>query len=305
MSAITYYTATGQSAFNVATTIGNPVWEDAIPELNAKIVFNQPFMQLAVSYSPLALNTQYPAQGTSGVPASPTYYLVGESGHSDKKAGLIEWNRTYARVPDPWSDTQEFAFTYPAFSIPITVGSTAAIVSISAQGSTTYYVISTTLTGVTVGDQVYISCSYVRSGATYGIAMAARAVLVSSGNYVCVPYMLPGTGDFISESGTIQLFSAARAVPKTMIVSSRIQHDYALSTAEQLESNLPLIDGFRPTDTVGNEVSTLSTGAATRPNSEAYQKWMISNAEIVAETSTRERWRGNIWVRKTRLVPAK
>ena len=305
MASVTYYTASGQSAYNVATTIGYPVWLDVIPELASKLVFLQPFMQLAVSYSPLALNTVYPEQGSYGVPATPTYYLVGEEGFSDERAGLIKWNRKFARVPGSWSDTQEFAYQYPGYVVPITIGAAAPITSITAGGSTTYYQVSTTLVAVTAGDQVYISCSYVRSSATYAIAFFTRAVTNSNGTVIGIPFMLPGTGDFTSEGGTIQLASAGRAAAKSMVVPSRILNDYALSTAETLETDLPLIDGFKSIDVYGNELSVLLTGTASKPNSESYAKWLAANAEIVAETSNRARWMGNIFVRQTRMVPAK
>ena len=304
MSSITFFTATGQNAFNVATTVGNPVWEDVIPELNAKLVFNQEYMQTAASYAPLALNTQYPAQGTEGVPATPTFYLVGEFGHSDEKAGLIKWTRQYARVPDSWSDTESYAYNYPAYLAAITIGTSTALGVISAFSSTTMYYLATAPTAA-VGDQIYIATSYVRGGATYAIQMYAT-VRYYGGGAIGVGRIFPGTGDdFQQVSGTVKLLLPARFAPRTLIVGSRIQNDYALATPETLESVLPIVNQFQPIDSTGNEAAILSIGTATSPNSAEYQKWMASGAELVAEPSPRERWRGNIYVRKTRLVPAK
>lgn len=304
MSAVTYYTGTGQTAFNVATTASLPVWEDVIPELNAKLVFNIDYVQTAASYVPLTLNTQYPDQGNYGVPATPTYYLVGEFGHQDQRGGLLRWTRQYARVPDSWSDTESYAYNYPAYLAAITIGTSTNLSVISAFSSTTMYFLATAPTA-SVGDQIYIATSYIRGGATYAIQMYAT-VRYYTGGFIGVGRIFPGSGDdFQQVSGTVKLLSPARYAPRTLVVGSRIQNDYALATPETLESVLPVVNQFQPIDSTGNEAAILSTGTATSPNSADYQRWMASGAELVAEPSARERWKGNIYVRKTRLVPAK
>jgi len=143
-----------------------------------------------------------------------------------------------------------------------------------------------------------------RSGATYAIQMYAT-VREYGGGSIGIGLVLPGTGTFTSVGGTVKVMSPARFAPRALIVGSRVVSDYALATPETLESVLPLVNQFQPIDSSGNEAAILSTGTATSPNSAEYQKWMAAGTEIVAEPSTRERWRGNIWVRKTRLIPAK
>jgi hypothetical protein len=161
---VTYYKATSQPAFNVAVTVGLPVWDVVIPAQNDKVLFRQPFMQLAASYSPLPLDTPYPAAGAYGVPTGATYYLVAEENFADQSGGMLQWERVYAKVPSSWSDGEEFAYTFPAYLGTASPGSDFTITSISDSG--TYYTISSGM-NFSAGDSVFVSVSYVRDSVSY------------------------------------------------------------------------------------------------------------------------------------------
>jgi hypothetical protein len=297
---VTYYTASGQPAFNTVATVGLPVWEKVLPEPNEQIVFRQRFMQTAASYSPLALNTPYPS--STYVPAGVTFYLVSEENFNDERAGVFTWDRVYARVPSSWSEREEYAYTYPAFVAGIAFGSTFGATAITPSGAN--YSVSTTATGISAGDNVYFDLGFVRSSLTYRLTFLEPAVSATSGTEVTIRPLLPGSGAFSSVTGTVREGSKGRSEPETLIVGSRIIHDYALTSVTGLNSDLPAVPRFAPVNSSGNEVDTLSTGTATVPNSAMYEAMIAGGAEIVAEQAIRQRWLGNIYERITRLVPA-
>lgn len=300
---VTYYTASGQNNFNAVTTVGLPVWDKVLPVPNDAVVFRQRFMQTAASYSPLALDTAYSAAGSYGVPSSPTFYLVDETNFTDERGGLLSWDRVYARVPTQWSEPEEFAFTYPGYVVPIVVGTSFPVTAITASGSN--YVLTTTATGISANDQVYFSVTYTRGGLPYSAAMFQKAVAASSGNSVTIAGVLPGSGAFASEAGTIRKSNPGRITQRSLIVGSRVIHDYAFSTVPSLDAVLPLVNQFTPVDATGYEAAYLSTGSATIPTSAEYAAMINGNSELVGETSARRRFLGNIYVRSTRLVPAR
>jgi len=297
---VTYYTATGQNAFNAVTTIGLPVWETPIPGYDAPIVFRQRFMQTAASFSNATLDTPYSAAGSYGVPATPTFYLVSEENFSDVRAGLIEWDRVFAAVPDSWSEPEEYANTYVGYfsSGP---GTGFSVTSITVSGAQT--VMSSTINTVTVGDSIFISLTYSRSGISYGIAQSATVVSFSSGASVSISNILPGEGDFLNESGTVRAASQGRASARTQIVGSRVVYDYALSTVASLNENLPILQKFSPMNSLGASIDYLQSSLCF-PTSGEYLAMIANGTEIIAESSSRRRWLGNIYVRQTRLVPA-
>lgn len=307
---VTYYTGTGQSAFNAAVTIGLPVWETPIPEVADKILFRQEHMQSAVSYSPLALSTTYTAHGSYGVPTSSSYFLVGEENFRSIGGGLLQWERVWATVPTSWWEYENFAYTYPSYICPISIGTAAAVSAIT--DGVTFCRLSTTATGIAGGDVVYVAVTYTRgAGSSKSLNMFAVAQNASSGSWVDILPLFVGVGvTYTGVGGSIVEVGTGRTATETLVVSSRVVHDYAKvngggSITGRLDTDLPLIDAFTAIDSIGNRTMTLSTGTASRPDSNAYQSMVRNGVEIVAEQSIRERWRGNIYVRKTRFVQAR
>jgi hypothetical protein len=303
---VTYFTGSGQSAFTVAVTVGLPVWEDAIPELGGKLMFRQDHMIRAVSFERLALSTTYTAHGSYGVPTSSSYFLVEENGFSGERGGLLKWSRVWATVPTTWTNDETFAFTYPAYVAATTIGSPFGITGIT--DSTTLYRIATTATGIIANDQIFVNVTYARASFAYNVNAFFKVLAASSGSSVDIPHSLPGSGAFSAVDGTLAESSSGRNAEEAIVVGSRVQHDYALIPAPEVAGNLdlylPSVQAFRPVDPYGNRAAILLTGTATRPSSDRYQTMVNTGVMLVAEDSMRERWAGNIYVRKTRLVPA-
>lgn len=298
---VTYYTGSGQSAFTVAVTVGLPVWEDAIPEVGGKLVFRQEHMIRAVSFERLTLSTTYTAHGSYGVPTSSSYFLVGEEGFTDERGGMLRWSRVWATVPTAWTDMQDVPFTYPGYVVPISIGTRYLFSAGWTQTAT--YIILGSITAVITGDLLYLDGAYTRGGVSYRVNQFTTAVGVEGGSVLIRP-VLPGTGSYTDGGVWIREAARGRNVPETIVVPGLIQHDYAIGSVTYIDQALPIVDRFTPVDSTGNSVSYLSTGTATAPNSSEYYASIVSNANIVAEC-IRERWLGNIYVRKIVMVPAR
>lgn len=297
---VTYYKASTQTAFTAAVTVGLPVWEPLLPVPNEKTVFRQSFMQIAASYSPLALDTAYSAAGSYGVPSTPTYYLVAEENFTDKSGGLMQWDRVYSKVPTSWSDSEEYVFTFPGFIQTATGGTNYAVTAITASGSN--FQLTTSMT-YSVGDNVFLAIQYVRNGITYFIDQTTKVVSGgSSGTTMNVGAIFIGSGAFTGVSGVTNKITPARTDQITEVVGSTIFNDYALSSVSGLDTDLPIIRQFSPVDATGAATTQLNT--STLPTSATYVTMIQDNVLIAAQNSVRRRFQGNIYVRTTRYVPA-
>lgn len=226
--------------------------------------------------------------------------LVWQSGLVPTDGGCIAYERLFATVPASWSEPEEYGFPYPSYASTVT-GSAFSATAITA--STPNFVISTTATGIAPGDIIYCSLRFNCSGLAYTQSFFTAAVAASSGSSVTVGPQLVGSGSFSSVSGTVQKATAGRSTAETLIVSSRVQHDYALSSEAALDVDLPLIQSFSPVDAAFVVTNALTAG--TTPTAAIYSGYVTSGVELVAESSTRRRYMGNIYCRRTRFVPAR
>lgn len=297
---VTYYTASGQPAFNTVATVGAPTWEKMLPVPNDKVVFRQRFMQVAASYTPLAYDTAYPADATYGVPTSTTYYLVSEENFNSERGGLLTWDRVYSCVPTSWVEPEEYAYNYPAFSGSQTVGTTYNVTAIAASG--TYYSVSSSMT-FSVGDTLFVNVAFTRSGIGWRVSSYTQALGGSSGSNVLVGPIFGGSGAFTGVSGSIAKATPARGTATAYVVPSQIVNDYAFSSVTALDTNLPLINAFVVIDNTGYETQVITNN--TIPSNASYVSMVANKTQIVAATSSRRRFLGNIYVRSTRYVPAK
>jgi hypothetical protein len=103
----------------------------SLPELSAPIptdttryILTQDFQQAEANYTPLALNTAYPnTEGSSAgadFKGADTYYnagfiLVGEGPLRDMGAGVVQWTRRYARLPNSHAEATQVSYQFPGF----------------------------------------------------------------------------------------------------------------------------------------------------------------------------------------------
>jgi len=72
------------------------------------VVFSQPMTQYFEDYAPVAINTTYTINGVS-------VYLLGDSPLQNIGAGVAQFDRNYANIPDPHFDYETGSFTYPGY----------------------------------------------------------------------------------------------------------------------------------------------------------------------------------------------
>lgn len=229
-----------------------------------------------------------------------TAFFVKQSPLQDIGGGCVRYERLFATVPASWSEPESFAYTFPAY-IAGTPGTSYSITSLVVSGAN--LVFTTSATGISAGDPVSAVFAYTRGTAPYRQTLHGKAVAATGGSSVTLAGALLGSsgGALSAISGTLARTAVGRVQPQSNVVGSRLVNAYALATIETLNTALPLIDQFFPTDTLG--YATDSLGSGTIPTSAAYGTSVINGDEIVAECS-RRRYLGNIFVRMTRLVPA-
>jgi hypothetical protein len=242
----------------------------------------------------------FSADGTCDV-TLPAAYFVRQGPKRDADGEQVRYERLFSTVPSQWSDPESFAFEFPAFP-PGTPGTSFSATSI-ANSTPGTVIIGTNATGISVGDTVYAQVKYTRAGVIYAQTFFGKATAASSGSSVSLPgTMLGSVGAASSVTGTVAETAAGRTNAESLTVGSRIVHDYALSSIANLDTDLPVSQQFRPLDNTGSTTSLLS--ATSIPTASAYATMVVDGTEIVAESSVRRRYLGNIYVRSTRMVRA-
>lgn len=259
-------------------------------------------IKLATTQANARANTAvaFSADGTCDV-TLPAAYFVRQGPLRDADGGQVTYERLFSTVPSQWSDPESFAFEFPAFP-PGTPGTSFSATSI-ANSTPGTVIIGTNATGISVGDTVYAQVKYTRAGVIYAQTFFGKATAASSGSSVSLPgTMLGSVGAASSVSGTVAETAAGRTNAESLTVGSRIVHDYALSSIANIDTDLPVSQQFRPLDNTGSTTASLS--ATSIPTASAYATMVVDGTEIVAESSVRRRYLGNIYVRSTRMVKA-
>lgn len=300
---VTYYVASGQSAFNVATTIGLPVWEKPFEDLNDKLVFRQRFMQTAASFSPVALNTAYPAHGSYGVPTSSSYYLVAEENFADERAGLLTWDRVYAAVPTARREYTAIAFQYPAvLTIPSVTGGYNAFTSFGYAGVDRVFIDCGSVLTFSRGDMAAVSYRVAISGTTVQInnIVEVREIGPSGGIIADLPPNFFDSTITVTRQIARAIRTTGRAQAATLVGRAVVEYSYAMITP-----NVTPVFTFtaRQTFTLdGAEVDYVN--ARTLPTIATYAGWVSGGTFFNAEDDTWARWLGNIYEKRSVRVVA-
>jgi hypothetical protein len=287
-----FKTGPGQPAFTTDTQCGDYVPEYALGAAEpTALIIRAPFMETRADYIRPAANSNITYGGS-------TAYFIDDLSFQDLRAGVAQWTREWATIPASWSEPEEYAFTYPAY-----IGSGTytgySVSAITASGAN--YILSISGGTIVAGDTVFYSLRFTRASVVYNITGSAIAVATTNTSQVTITIGLPGTGAFSSVSGSVGLTNPIRDEAVTKVVGSRVQSDYALSNTASLNADLPLIPAFQAITTSGFITDQLST--TTVPTAANYIALINAGSEIVAEC-TRRRYLGNIYVRRTRYVPA-
>lgn len=300
---VTYYTGSGQSAFNAVATIGLPVWERPFEDINDKLVFRQRFMRTAASWAPTALNTAYPAHGSHGVPTSSSYYLVNEDNFSDERGGLLSWDRVYAAVPTTRYDYTAIAYSYPAvLTIPAVTGSYTNINAFGYAGVDRIYIDAGLSITFSRGDMAAVSYRVSISGTTTQInnIVEVREIGPSGGIVADLPPNFFDPTITVTRQVARAIRTSGRPTAKTLVGRAVIEYNYAMITP-----NVTPVFTFssRQTFTLdGQEVDYVN--ARTSPSLSTYAGWVSGGTFFNAEDDTWSRWLGNIYERRSVRVVA-
>lgn len=257
-------------------------------------VFRQDYMVERTSYSA-------PGFGVT-CPAYPTAYFIGDSGFEDRGDSIWAFRRQWATVPAGYSEYQSFAYTYPAYTAS-TTGTPVTISGISISGSDLILTASTS--GITASDLIYfyVQYSYTSGPVTYSGSYSeyTRAKTVGVTNLSVAnrsPFNRSVTYT-ISNNSLVVKNIIGRTSPITLIVPSRVIVEFLYTLAP--DNDLPISQVFSPLNVSGEKTNELSL--STTPKASDYSAMVADGAELVAEC-TLERWKGNIYRRTTRFVPA-
>lgn len=299
MNPVEFKVAAGQTAFTTAVQTGDYVCSRPFGAAEpTALVISAPFMQTRADYTRPAANTTL-SYGAS------TAYFVDDTDFRDERGGVCTWTRTWATIPATWSEPGgSVAYTFPAYTVGIAFGTIFPVTGIYQWNATTI-ICNTNATGISAADMVFLDLNYVRSNQNYHVTTVERAAYVQSGTYLAFPPVLPGASAWSDVSGTCRGGNLGRSTPESIEVDSRLLHEYVLSSETSLNIDLPQVDKFSPVNSSGYEISTLSTGTATIPNSATYASMVAAGTEIVCARSERSRYMGNIYCRTTRLVRAR
>ena len=228
--------------------------------------------------------------------------LVWQSPLVPTDGGCIAYERLFATVPAAWSEPEEYAYPYPGFDGAPAYTASVAISAITAVSD--YYIFSVSSNTIVAGEAVFYSFSFTRNGNVYFTNGTSVAIATTNGSQITLRIGLSGTGTISAVSGTIAKSSPITGAtsPRTLVTASRVLHEYALTSAAAIATDLPLIDPFTIVTAAGEITNTLS--ATSVPTASAYLAFVSARQEIVAEC-TRRRYLGNIYVRRTRFVPAR
>lgn len=298
MSTIFEKLAPGQTAFTSEVQQGDYVIEHVLgANAPAALHITARFQIYRASYVRPAPNATLTYDGQ-------TAYFDDDDNFTDLRGGLCEFTRHWYTVPATWQEPGgTFAFTFPAYTAGVAFGSVFGATGAIANGN--YYTINTNATSVSVGDSVLFDLTYLRNAQNIHVTFVTDAKYANSGTNVGIAKVLPGVGTFSSVSGTVREWSTGRTLPETIEVDSFVIHEYALADETTVDVLLPQVDRFSPVNSSGYAVDTLSSGAATYPNSTTYASMVAAGSLIVARRSDRTKYAGNIWERTTLVVAAR
>lgn len=296
ITAPAFKTGSGQPAFTTDTQCGDYVPQYALGAGEpTALIITAPFMETRADYTRPAANSNITYAGA-------TAYFIDDYSFQDLRGGVMQWIREWATIPASWSEPEEYAFTYPAYTGTGAFTANVAVSAITASGAN--YILSCTGGTIVGGDTVFYSVGYTRGGISgFTATGTALAVATTNSSQVTITVGLAGTGSFTGVTGNVAKVTTTRAEALTLVVGSRVVSDYALTTAANINADLPLVSQFQIINSsTGAITDTLGTG--TSPTASVYLGYVAAGTEIVAECS-RRRYLGNIYVRRTRYVPAR
>lgn len=282
------------NALTLAVINGPRRWLRPFDDDFSQYVFEQDYWQTEADFAPLPLDT--PSEDYADA------YLVSESALKAIGGGIVEWTRTYSRIPLSRQRFESYSWTVPGIGSEAVYSSVNISSTSSAAGVTTITTASSST--ATVGDSVQVSYTFTDgvTGTQYGRSVLRICLTGTSGTTVKV--------DLIAEPGGTITYQTLKKVepgrdPYTEEVGSLVQLDYFLpgvSAGIATVQDIPLVEPVTIYDNTGRQ--TTSFAATTSPTLATWRGYVAAETYICAVRSIPRRWMGNIYERATRYVKA-
>lgn len=290
----------GQPAFTTETRENDYEIEFPLgPAEPTALVARAKFSIFRSSYARPAANSTVSITVNGG---SQTFYFIDDIDFQNVRGPWLRFTRLYATIPASWNDPVALPYSYPSY-VPTSLGSAKAVTAIAwNSGNFDHIVTTSTAHGLVAGNTAFFNLNYTFGGLV--VAQSLFALIISAPSTTTVEISglaVTGPGSFTGVSGNLYAATIGRLQPETIIAAARVQNDYALTSTTSLNDDLPLAQPFSPIDSTGAVTTALST--TTFPTAAAYSALVAAGTELVADC-TRERYMGNIYVRRTRYVPA-
>ncbi len=258
--------------------------------------FRQEYLQRQDSWTP-------PTFMQSVVVDARVYYLVSESPTAHIGAGMVQFVREFAMIPQSRTTPRQMSYTFRGIGSdqvysPVNISS-----EVISGGVHTFTCASNP--GISVGDRVLIEATQTQYGAGIQTNFSTRrtALAGTSGTTVVTdPVIAPGNNSLY--------FRQLRKVedgrdPRTDAVTAWVSFDYYVPGITPGISNVADINTYDPEliiDVNGKE--TLTYTDTTTPSRTDYQALVAAGTLIVAEKTTIKRWMGDIFEASTPFVKA-
>jgi len=259
-------------------------------------------------YTAIALDTTMASASNADVLALPfaadtSAYFVGDFNHRVKDGALIEFDRQFATIPATNEDYPgtEF-FTFPGLPAA-TSGASIDVSNVSYNsGITTLTTVSAH--GMSAGDLFRFIYTYSAGG---GIVITSSIYLTcetgTSGSTIKANTTL---GTYTITAASVIPNATRGREPTNLSSSTKIINEYFLpgvTTNISTVQDINLFETFQPfLSSSGENVDTLTT--VTIPTINDYNQSVNDNNYLVIDCAI-ERYKGNIYVRKTKEITAK
>lgn len=253
------------------------------------IIYSQLYWVQHDSYTPPTLDEPHPTKTTA--------YCTGDYDFQDVQpwSGLLQYRREWCTIPQGYEDQESILFEYPGIDID---PDAEAVADLSALG----YNEET----VTVYSQSQVNA--LRSDPTYLVTAVKSSTSFAffGGGYRRFAVSFYRTDP--SRRAKYIPFDRRRPMRKR-VTATRYNKFFlpGVSTGIQSVSDIPLLTAFSISnpDTINTDTYDGYVWALSTPSGSDYVSWVLDEREIVAEDTDIQRWRGNIHIARTLMIPAK
>jgi hypothetical protein len=279
-------------------------WERSFEDDPRFYVYTQTFNQQEKYFVPAI---DYPPEVVSAIgqvgkvpPIDNTVHrCVGEGNLTSIGAGIVSWDRTYARTPNTRFVWESYNWKVPGIATAVNEGLFSINALTSTQGPTVTTIKTTAAHGASVNDWVSITYYGVANAVTFHRSVLKKVVTVADTTTFTIAKI---TDDILVESGLLAwklVQVGATRVPSLRTVTSKTVNEYF--TVGDLVSTPDNVIILMKEQAIGSDgVETDTYSPLTTPTAAQFRatigQWRV------AEDSILRQWKGPIYERSTRYV---